>query len=93
MNNGYQEGLTIDRVDNNKGYSPGNCRFVDRFVQANNNRKNIIIKANGKEMTLPQWSKETGIKQNTIYRRLFIMKWTEEEAVNTPVYKLYKRRK
>ncbi len=37
--NGYQKGLTLDRIDNNKGYSPSNCRFTDRNVQSENRRK------------------------------------------------------
>ena len=93
MANGYEEGLTLDRIDNSIGYRPDNCRFVDRLVQANNNRRNILITAFGKTMTLPEWSREMNIKQNTIYRRLFIMKWTPEESVGTPIYTIYKRRK
>lgn len=41
--NGHKKGLTIDRIDNNKGYSPSNCRFVDRLVQSNNRSNNILI--------------------------------------------------
>ena len=38
MNNGYSENLTLDRIDNNKGYSPENCRFVERHIQLVNQR-------------------------------------------------------
>ncbi len=43
LSNGYAEGLTIDRRDNNKGYSPENCRFVSRKEQTLNTRRNIKI--------------------------------------------------
>ena len=48
MDNGYHEGLQIDRIDNNKGYSPDNCRWVDRYVQANNKRNIKKYTLNGK---------------------------------------------
>lgn len=47
IKNGYSEGLTIDRIDNLKGYSPDNCRWVDVFVQANNKRNNRYLTING----------------------------------------------
>jgi len=47
INNGYREGLTIDRVDNDKRYSPDNCRFVDRFTQNQNTRKLSIRNKTG----------------------------------------------
>lgn len=45
--NGYNENLTLDRKDNDKAYSPDNCRWVDMFVQANNKRNNRYVKING----------------------------------------------
>lgn len=43
LNNGYQAGLTIDRINVNKGYSPDNCRWVDKYEQANNKTNNIMF--------------------------------------------------
>lgn len=87
VNNGYQDGLTLDRIDNSLGYCPENCRFVSRVEQNNNTRKNILITANGKTMTLPQWSRETHIKQSTLYRRYIIKNWSGDDTVNTPLQK------
>ncbi|WP_140398241.1 hypothetical protein [Blautia sp. An249] len=52
LSNGYYDGLTLDRIDNDKGYSPDNCRWVDKFVQANNKRNNHFIKVNGEVGTV-----------------------------------------
>ena len=69
MDNGYQDNLTIDRIDNNKGYSPDNCRWVTMLEQAQNTSKNVNITYKGKTQTISAWSRETGIPQNTISRR------------------------
>lgn len=68
--NGYSDDLTIDRIDNNAGYSPYNCRWADRVQQANNTRSNRLLTYNGRTMTLSEWSRELGIFKSTIYRRL-----------------------
>ena len=43
IENGYREGLSIDRKDNNKGYNPDNCRWTTRKVQNNNTRANRMV--------------------------------------------------
>lgn len=61
---------TIDRIDNNKGYSPDNCRWVDRKVQANNRGNNVYLTYNEKTQTLAEWAEETHISAESISRRL-----------------------
>jgi len=80
MENGWEDGKSIDRIDNDKGYNPENCRWVDMKVQANNHRRNTLIEYNGMTMTLQQWSDLTGIDRNTIKTRLN-SGWTVEATL------------
>ena len=91
MDNGYKENLTIDRVDNNKGYSPDNCRWVTMKEQANNKRNNIVITFNNKTQTLAQWAIELNIKQNTLLYRLR-RGWSVERAFKTKVQRYSSKR-
>lgn len=88
MNSGYDENAegrscTLDRIDVNGNYCPENCRWVDATVQANNCRSNRLIKAFGKEMTVAQWSKLTGIDDSTLRKRLD-KGWNVEDSLTTP---------
>ena len=69
LENGYKEGLTIDRKDNGKGYTPDNCRWATMKEQGNNQRRNVVIDVNGIKKTLAQWADETGINYATLWRR------------------------
>jgi len=63
-------GTSIDRIDNNKGYSPDNCRWATQKEQTRNQRTNRIIKYEGKEQCLAVWAEELGIKYTTLWHRL-----------------------
>ena len=82
--NGYQPGLSLDRIDCNGNYSPQNCRWTNMVVQQNNRRNNHIITANGKTHTMAEWSRITGIPYRTIQKRIY-SGWEEEAAVTRSV--------
>ena len=83
MANGYKDSLTLERKDNNKGYSPDNCRWADMNAQANNRRSNNLITYNGITQTETQWAKEIGIKPSTLWARIHVLKWDIEKALTT----------
>ena len=84
LENGYKDDLSIDRIDNNKGYYPENCRWADNFTQANNKRNNHWLTYNNKTQTIAQWSKELSIKYNALNERLR-KGWSVERALSTPI--------
>ena len=69
IESGYREGLSIDRKDNNSGYSPENCKWSTAKEQANNRTTNIVIEYDGRKQTLKQWAEEFGINYSTLYYR------------------------
>ena len=83
--NGYSESLTIDRKDNNGGYNPTNCRWVDNFTQANNKQNNRLIEYNGEIKTVAEWANIVNIPYKTLYRRIAGLGWAVERAFTQPV--------
>ncbi len=81
-----KDNLTIDRINNDKDYEPGNCRWVSQMDQMNNMRRNRHINHNGQILTLAQWGRKIGIKSNTIFRRLE-RHWSLERALSSNKFK------
>lgn len=88
-NNGYyyeklpngRSKLTIDRIDNDKGYSPDNCRWITNEEQANNKKMNVVIEVNGEKIHLRQLAKEFNINFNTLFKRLKYTKMPIEKVI------------
>ena len=64
------EGMSLDRINNDGDYEPGNCRWVDQRTQLRNKRTNVFLEHEGRRMTVQDWSKETGICFSTLRRRI-----------------------
>lgn len=80
ISNGYTDSLTIDRIDNDKGYTPENCRWATMKEQNRNQRRNLVL--NGK--CLSEWADISGINYNTLRYRIR-KGWTLEKAISTTV--------
>lgn len=86
LSNGYRADLTLDRIDVNGNYEPGNCRWSTRIEQANNTRRNVIITFNGKSQPLAAWASDVGIKRSTLAERLYSRGWSIERALTEPCH-------
>lgn len=91
MNNGYADSLTIDRIDNNKGYSPNNCRWVNQITQSNNTRNNVYLTYNEKTQTMSQWAKDLHLKSCTVRMRHY-RGYTDKECLFGKEVKREKRK-
>ncbi len=80
------EGMTLDRIDNDGGYEPGNVRWATRDEQASNNRRNRFVTYQGATKTLSQWARHFGFRPQIFIGRLRIG-WDFERAALTPVGK------
>lgn len=89
MADSYKDGLTLERIDNNKGYSKENCRWATHKEQNNNKRNNNFVFFHGLTKTLPQWAEFLGIKSSTIRQRYYVYGWTIERCFTKGGNKLW----
>lgn len=85
MDNGYKDDLSIDRINVNGNYEPGNCKWSTTLEQANNKRSNHILTLNGESHTISQWATILNIPEQRIRQRVGRQNWSVERALTTPV--------
>lgn len=83
MKDSYKDGLTLDRINGNKGYSKKNCRWIPFKEQSLNRRSNRKYKIEGKEYCISELADKYGFKYATLSTRLIKLKWPLKKALET----------
>ena len=86
LSHGWECGLQIDRIDNDKGYFPNNVRFVTRAENLRNKRTNHMLTFGGETLCVADWCERFGISDSTLWRRL-TSGWSVEDALTKPLQK------
>lgn len=87
---GYDDSLTIERIDVDKGYSPDNCKWVTMREQAKNRQTTVWVEYEGVKYCLSDLARVCGLDYHALYWRIVTQGWPVEKAVRTPSRK-YKR--
>lgn len=78
-----EPGLTLERIDNDKGYEPGNVRWATRLEQGNNRSTNVHLEFHGQSRTMAEWGRLTGFGKDRIKNRI-ARGWSVERALTEP---------
>ena len=79
------KGLTLERLDNDGPYTPGNCVWASRKAQASNTRRNRVVVRGGDAKTLSQWAEDLGMPRRTVNARVTKLGYSEERALTQPI--------
>ena len=74
-------GTSLDRIDGSLGYEPGNCRWATRTEQNRNRSGCRKIEFRGESLTLSEWAERSGVKENTLSRRLYGFRWPVDKVL------------
>lgn len=80
--------MTLERIDNSRGYEVGNVRWATRSEQARNRRSNRHITHEGRTQLLIEWAEELSVPIRVLHGRLNRLGWSVERALTTPVRKI-----
>jgi len=75
--------MTLDRIDNSKGYFKENCRWATAAQQQANRKNCLLITHNGITQTSADWSRSLGLSKAAVWQRVVKYKWSQEKAVTT----------
>ncbi len=84
FDNGYMEGLTLDRINNNGDYEPSNCRWTTWDIQNYNRSTCVYETMDGETLSVGKWLERYSVFRSTVTYRLS-MGWSFEKAIKTPV--------
>ena len=85
LQNGYREGLTIERINVDGNYCPENCTWIPNSQQQGNRRSCLYYTYKGKTQNLKQWCDELNLDYKLMHDRIRMKKWSFERAITTPL--------
>lgn len=85
------KGLTLERMDNNGDYTPDNCLWATRAIQANNRRTNRRINVFSRDLTMAEWNNRLGGEGHAVAQRIDRLGWSPADAVSRPLRKAAKK--
>lgn len=83
--NGYNDKLSIDRIDVNGNYEPNNCRWVDMHTQAQNKRNIPLYTYKGETHCMTEWARLLNIPRGLLKDRIIKLGWDFESAIKVPI--------